>query len=801
MVSDPNKKKKDERDPDRRILGVTRKQRFKAYGWGALILFLAGAIWAWSYLRPERWYKYTDQVAFAQVARDVKLGYVLWDESARIDNVVDEEELLGEPAISSDGARMVYTTGKADGNANLFIRHWDGNNWGAPRPMRALNSSFHEISPVFNGDASMLYFASDRPGGPGGYDIWIARWDGAEYAWPLPLTSRVNSPFDETGPAISPDHMVLYFASNRPRPVIIRKKGDAPIIQPLPEMGELSVEEVEAKKVDFDLYSADIASDTPYDLIVERQLSMLYSLREGALADIEVMKKLGGSVATESAVDKALAFLAKTQEEDGRWDMKKFNGANGHDVAATAFALLAFYGRGERHDEPCKYQDNVARGIKWLTDQQNAATGDLRGYKPQSNAMYDHGIASLCVVEAYGVTKDTDLRPRAVAAIEFMSESQHEEGGWRYRPNERGDLSVTGWMIMSLASAQMSGINVPQKTLDGASKFLDFVSGGKHGGSYGYTDPPGAGGSNRHGMNAAGFFSAQLLGHSANSTKAFESSVILDRHGAKVQNLYYLYYGTLASYQHQGPAWRKWRDAMQADLVKQQADDGSWTFKGEHTGSMGTVICTALVSLCLEAHYRYTPLYGLGYEPDPNGPAPQVTDHDMLPQPPMFRHAKHIELLHSPADETSPAVTDHGDFLYFASGREGGQGGVDLYRSRIGRQGLTEPTNMGPEINSPADETNPAVRMAGFHLMFNSNRDGNAPSLYGAKSRRVVERFDYSKMPTGAWFQRNMYVVIGFVATLVIFIWMARRAYMQGKTRGEQIDTNSTDSGTATAAT
>jgi hypothetical protein len=813
-------------EPEQSVfLGLTRHQRIKIYAWSALFVFVAGVVWSLIYLRPDRWYKYTDQVAFEQVAQDVELGFVLWDQASRVDNVLDTESIVAEPAISSDGARMVYSTGQKDGNANLFVRRWDGNRWGTPTPMRALNSAFHEISPAFNGDASLLFFSTDRPGGSGGYDIWVSRWDGAEYAWPLPLTGRINTQFDETGPSVSPDGLNLYLASNRPRPVDLRtiseqpKKqneqdvegnkesdqstesgadtdaadvgqvdSDAASVNPVGE--KLSVEQVEKRKGDFDIYVADIASKTPYDLIVERQLSMLYSLREGALADIEVMEKLGGSAETESAVDKALAYLAKTQEPDGRWDLGKNGGTKGHDVAATAFALLAFYGRGERHDQSCKYQDQVKRGIAWLTDQQNAATGDLRGYKPASNAMYDHGIAALAVVEAYGVTKDPQLRSKAVAAIEFISDSQHEEGGWRYKPGDKGDLSVTGWMIMALASAQMSGVPVPQETIDGASEFLKYVSGGKFGGSYGYTDSPGKGPSNRNAMNAVGFFCAQLTGHSANSTKAFESAAILNKAGVKLEDLYYIYYGTLATYQHQGPIWRNWRDGMQAQLVKTQGADGAWIVKGGHSGAMGSVIGTALVALCLEAHYRYTPLYGLGFEPDPQGPSPDVIEQDALPQIPLFRHAKFVEVLSSPSDDTSPVSTDHGDFLYFVSDREGGMGGKDLYRSRIGPKGFAVPKNMGAEINSIADETDPAVKMAGFQLIYNSNREsadsdtasGSAASrLYSAKSRRVVRRYDYSKMPTGNWFESNLELILGFSLTLILFLWMTIRALKQGR--------------------
>ncbi len=763
-MSSPARALRTEERDERVILGVTRNQRYRFYLWSAVVLAVGFLGWALFYLKPHRWYTYTDQIAFEQRAGDVELGYVLWENAEEAKSGLSSSDEIGTPVISSSGARMIYSAGEKEGNTNLFLREWDGTDWGDPRPMRALNSAFHERSPSLNGDAELLYFTSNRPGGQGGYDIWVSKWDGAEYAWPLPLTGRVNTPFDEVDPDLAPDNLVLYFSSNRPR----RAPGTS---EKLAEM----LEDVDERKGNFDLYSADAAGDTDFDLIIERQLSMLYSLRESALADPEVMAKLGGSPQTESAVDKGLAYLASTQEPDGRWDISKSGGQGNHDQAATAFALLAFYGRGEVHDEECKYQDTVKRGIEWLVGQQNGATGDLRGPKPQGNAMYDHGIASLAVVEAYGVTKDTALRPKAQAAIDFIAETQHEGGGWRYKPDQAGDLSVTGWVIMALGSAKMSGIRVEDKTMEGAAKFLKFVSKGKNGGGYGYTN----GGGGTEAMNAAGFFCAQLLGYSSNTPKAYESAAIVDKQGFKANDIYYAYYGTVASYQHQGPAWRKWMKGMHPAFIKAQQSDGSWNAGGGHGGAMGKVIASALVTLCLEAHYRYTPLYGLGWEPDENGPTGDSKDLVDLAATPLFRHAKFLNDLSSPANDTSPVLTDHGDFLYFASERDGGEGGADLYRTRL--KGTEGPQNLGPEINTASNESNPAVRNAGFHLLFNSDRDQNANGLYSARSKRVVRRHDYTKMPGWKWISGNLGWIIGLVLALVGFVWFSKRALTAGK--------------------
>ena len=764
-------------DEPKAVLGMTQKQRFKLYGWSALVLILGASIWVLSYLDFFRWYSYKDQSGLNKAAKDVEVGHVLWEEAKPADGIARESTVL-QSTISSNGARMVFARDSSDGNSDLFLLLSDGNKWSEERPMRALNSNFNESSPDLSGDGKYLFFTSDRPGGQGGYDIWVSKWDGVEYAWPLPLTDVVNTPFDEIDPAIDPESLKLYFASNRPHQAVGISEKEALVAAEVEQLADVS-----EQKVDYDLYSADIKGETDYELITARQLSMLYSLREGALADTEVMAKLGGTAQSEAAVDKALAYIVAQQEEDGRWDITKTGGANGHDVAATAFSLLALYGRGERHDEPCKYQDNVKRGLDWLVGQQNGATGDLRGERPLNNAMYDHGIAALALVEAYGVTKDQEIKKKAVASIDFIVEAQHEEGGWRYQPKQRGDLSVSGWMVMALASAEMSGIKIPnkEKTWAGVRNFLKVVSGGKDGGSYGYTDSPGNRNSGKNAMNAVGFFCAQLTRSSSNAAKAFESSVLMDKAGFSLADIYYAYYGTLAVYQHQGPVWRKWLKSMQEEFLKAQAQDGSWHVNGPHTGPMGKVIMTALVTLCLEAHYRYTPLYGLGFEPDPAGPSSNVIEGEALPTDIVFRQAKHLAgLSANKVDDKAPVITEHGDFLYFSSSRKGGEGGSDIYRARVSGDSPKAPVNLGKEINTPDDEIDPAVRMAGFHLLFNrSNRDTNTSSLFSAKSKRVVKKYDYTKMPSGAWFARNIGWLIALVASLALFIYLTRRAMRQ----------------------
>jgi hypothetical protein len=49
--------------------------------------------------------------------------------------------------------------------------------WGKPEPLDELNceeAPTGDKSPCVSRDGSLLYFASDRPGGKGGFDLWAA---------------------------------------------------------------------------------------------------------------------------------------------------------------------------------------------------------------------------------------------------------------------------------------------------------------------------------------------------------------------------------------------------------------------------------------------------------------------------------------------------------------------------------------------------------------------------------------------------------------------------------------------------
>ena len=83
---------------------------------------------------------------------------------------------------------------------------------------------------------------------------------------------------------------------------------------------------------------------------------------------------------------------------------------------------------------------------------------------------------------------------------------------------------------------------------------------------------------------------------------------------------------------------------------------------------MGKYIATALVTLCLK-HITATPLYMGCFEPEPEPnlnalPASNYLKPRSLDMPSKCQHQFF-------ADDKAPEITKHGDFIYFASDREG----------------------------------------------------------------------------------------------------------------------------------
>lgn len=99
--------------------------------------------------------------------------------------------------------------------------------------------------------------------------------------------------------------------------------------------------------------------------------------------------------------------------------------------------------------------------------------------------------------------------------------------------------------------------------------------------------------------------------------------------------------------------------------------------------------------------------------------------------------ARPLVALNTSANEGAPCISPAGDFLYFTSDRKDGFGGFDLYRARVMRGIAQTAENLGPTINSPANELDPGLAQLGFALYFSSDRQAETEKHDAERRYRV----------------------------------------------------------------
>jgi hypothetical protein len=346
-----------------------------------------------------------------------------------------------------------------------------------------------------------------------------------------------------------------------------------------------------------------------------------FGQRSGGGRKLMVMRN-GGSKATESAVDKALQWLAYHQEADGHWNLQKYRGkgavvwGSGHDEGMSALATLAFLGAGHTLRIGA-YRDNVKRAVKWIVSKERP-DGSFR--EPEGGGgydQYDDAMCALALCEAYAMTHDYDLEEPTQRSVDYIIKQQQSHGGWNHGHN--ASTSTLGWMVMALKSAKVAGIKVPMTTFENAIRRLNDV-GEKdaegYWGKIGYASKGHSYSGKGLTMTAVGMVALQFMGQGHETSQQAEmlaTNLPEWKAGLSMsevpQNFYHWYYSTLGMFQNGGDLWRKWNEALKNTLLPHQRvggdEDGSWDPETTWDPSGGRVYTTAMGALCLEVYYRY----------------------------------------------------------------------------------------------------------------------------------------------------------------------------------------------------
>ncbi|MDA1017392.1 MAG: hypothetical protein O3A00_23415 [Planctomycetota bacterium] len=346
----------------------------------------------------------------------------------------------------------------------------------------------------------------------------------------------------------------------------------------------------------------------------------------------DVAIKYGGTEASERAVEASLSWLAAQQETTGYWDADRHgagqvkfdeSGVNRRnagikaDTGVTALALLCFLGAGNTH-ESGPFSENVDRAIRWLVAQQGE-DGNLAGEATHYAQMYCHGMATYALAEALGMhsepLSESALRVAVRRGVKYIADNQNaRDGGWRYIKDQQSDMSMFGWQLMGLKSAEIAGIPIATDVRKKLFEFLNERSLGNQKGLAGYRadEPP------TPTMTAEALFCKQMLGIEREHPASLQAVEYLRLRVPRQSslNIYYWYYGTLAMFQYGGEPWKEWNESLRDLLVADQRKDGihagSWDPKGPWGRYGGRLYSTTLSTLSLEVYYRFLPLYKMG---------------------------------------------------------------------------------------------------------------------------------------------------------------------------------------------
>ncbi len=332
------------------------------------------------------------------------------------------------------------------------------------------------------------------------------------------------------------------------------------------------------------------------------------------------LETFGGTEETEAAAIRALEWLKRNQLEDGSWE-----GEGGHRRARTAWtglALLTFLAHGETPSSE-RYGPVVERALRFLIETAQNEDGSFNHVEGVRGGVYSHGITSYALAEAAALTRIPDVIESAQKAVSHIVQGQRRDGGFDYHFAKDGGqrdrcTSVAAWMAQAMKAASLAQVDVPglenamEQAVNGFKLNFDQASG-----HFIYSSESGG---IRHSMTPTAVLSLQLLGH-GDSVEARSGLGSIsgwspdwddpDTDGRILEPLYVWYYATQAFFHEGGADWQRWNREFASMLVRNQNDDGSWTWRHGRAADYGQVYATTFSALSLMVYYRYLPTFAI----------------------------------------------------------------------------------------------------------------------------------------------------------------------------------------------
>ncbi|HTS43138.1 MAG TPA: OmpA family protein [Puia sp.] len=158
-----------------------------------------------------------------------------WSMARSLDGNINTNMNEAAQNVSQDGQWLVFVGCNfpdSYGSCDLYISYLTPQGWSAAENLGSnINTEFWESGPSLSPDKRDLYFASNRPGGYGGSDLYVShRMTNGSWSLPENLGPVVNTIGDEGTPFIHADNQTLYFSSSGHRgygsnDIFVTRKG------------------------------------------------------------------------------------------------------------------------------------------------------------------------------------------------------------------------------------------------------------------------------------------------------------------------------------------------------------------------------------------------------------------------------------------------------------------------------------------------------------------------------------------------------------------------------------------------
>ncbi len=272
-----------------------------------------------------------------------------------------------------------------------------------------------------------------------------------------------------------------------------------------------------------------------------------------------------GSKGSESSVDVSLRRYAR--------DLRQGSGA----VATDASLLLTVLGAGYDHKTPNKYKAPITAALQRLT-----------ALEPSALELPELALATAVLGEAYGMTSDPGLRPKAEAFLASLRERWSRElPSWLLRRGGLGGPVAATQVCMALKSCHSAGLDVGPDL--NALRLVDLGRG--------------------EDAELAGLYIAVLTGTRPpviDLETAGRWVAAFDRwwNSGRIE---LVFLAISVAFQNGGDEWKLVNASLRDRLVGLQQEDGTWPL--EHH-PLGRLYASSVAAQCLEVYYRYAPVSG-----------------------------------------------------------------------------------------------------------------------------------------------------------------------------------------------